>query len=349
MQRPTLFIGIDPAADTFTAALYHPDNGVIATLGPISNDHEGFSAFEQGLLGHGCTAGSTMICVESTGVYAEHLCYWLHSRHWRVALESPVKLKKSFHARAKTDEIDAQQIAEYAWRYTDRLELWQPNDAIVEQMGVLLGMREQLGSQLTANRNALKAVERKYVDTPAARQIYGEMIVYLKERIRTIDTEIRRLINDHPTLAAMVTTLLTAPGVGLLMAANFVVLTGGFTRPLHYRHMASYLGICPYEHTSGRTVHRKARSCGFGHARMRKLLYLAALSVRQHHVYFHQYYLRKVGLRKVGEGKSGRLVINNIANTLLRVLCAMINNATDYKPDYRADRRQLPASALTLS
>lgn len=331
MNTDHQYIGIDCAAETFSAALYRSGDGVVASFAPIEQQIEGFVAFEQSLTRHGCKYAQTTICVEATGVYGEHLCYWLQARGWRVVLASPLEVKKSFHHRAKTDRLDAQQIAEYACRFADRLTIWHPNDAIVEQVGVLLATREQLSGQLTANRNALKAVERKYIDTPAARRIYSQMIAVLKERLTEIEREIKQLINDHPTFGGLVTVLLSAPGVGLLLAANLLVLTRGFRDVLEYRQLASYCGICPYEYQSGSSVHRRARSCGFGPARIRKLLYLASLSVRRNSAEFREYYLRKTA-----EGKSGRLVINNIANKLLRVLCSMVNNQTPYSQSYRS-------------
>jgi transposase len=339
MDTVPQFIGIDCAAESFAAALYRAGTGIVTTIDAIDNTIDGYQRLEQALQSHGCQTTSSIICVEATGVYCEHLCYWLHSRGWAVVLEAPAKVKRSFHARAKTDRLDAQQIAEYACRFADQLQPWLPNDAIVEQIGVLLSTREQLSGQLTANRNALKAVERKYIDTPAARRIYTEMIGLLKDRLKQIEQEIKRLISSHPTLSSMITILMSAPGVGLLLAANLAVATHGFRTAIDYRQLASYVGICPYEHQSGTSVHRPARSCGFGPSRIRKLLYLASLSVRRNNSNFSSYYARKVA-----EGKVGRLVINNIANKLLRVLCSMIKNKRPYCSSHRSVN---PAVAVT--
>lgn len=331
MDATTFYIGIDPASETFAAAIIAPQHSLKAVRDDFLNTAEGFLAFEQWVTTHQVDAQQAIICVENTGVYSEHLCYWLERRGWAVVLEHPQRLKASFTARSKTDALDAQQIAEYAWRYCDRLVRWQPSDAIIAQVEVLLATREQLSGQLTANSNALKAVERRYIDTPAARSAHMQMIAYLKEQIKTIDTEIKRLIQEHPTLGAMLALLMSAPGVGMLLSANLLVLSRGFTQKLNYKHLASYCGICPHEYSSGTSVHRKATSSGFGPERMRKLLYLASMSLRTHQEHFRSYYLRKLA-----EGKSGRLILNNIANKLLRILCAMINSRTPYLPNYRS-------------
>ena len=85
------------------------------------------------------------------------------------------------------------------------------------------------------------------------------------------------------------------------------------------------------EHTSGTSVYRKPRSRQYGPSRMRKLLYLAAMSVSTHNVQFRAYYLRKVA-----EGKPKRLVLNNIANKLVKIICAVVKTETPYIPNYKS-------------
>jgi transposase len=63
---------------------------------------------------------------------------------------------------------------------------------------------------------------------------------------------------------------------------------------------------------------------------MRKLLHLAARSLRTHDAASRHYFLRKVA-----EGKPKSLVLNNIANQLLKRLCAMMR---DQKPYINAHR-----------
>ena len=63
----------------------------------------------------------------------------------------------------------------------------------------------------------------------------------------------------------------------------------------------------------------------------RKLLRLAAQSVATHDVSFRRYYLRKQA-----EGKAKALVLNNIANKLLKVACAIVRDNTRYIKEHRS-------------
>jgi transposase len=332
MNQPKHFVGIDIAADSFVVAIFTAPEQPIPTSDIFSNSPEGFSNLQQWLKKHSCDDTTSIICMESTGVYSEQLCYFLYSRGYQIAVEPPLKVKRAFsQSPRKTDIIDSRQIAEYAYRFYDELYRWKPNDQIVEQIKVLLATREQFTKQLTANSNALQAIQRKYIQTPVANDMYQRAIEELKEKIKIIDKEIKKLINNHPTIRPMTALLMTIPGVGMLLASNITIITTGFTRPLNAKQFAAYIGVCPNEHQSGSSVYRRPRSAGYGPIRFRKLIRLAALSLRTHNELFKRYFLRKIA-----EGKSGRLVINNIANKLIRIICAVIKSRTPFINNYRS-------------
>ena len=56
-----------------------------------------------------------------------------------------------------------------------------------------------------------------------------------------------------------------------------------------------------------------------------------ALSVRTHHRPLQQYFFRKVV-----EGKSKRLLINNLSNKLLKIICAVASSHQPYIDNYRS-------------
>jgi transposase len=335
------FVGIDCAADSLAVALGDATVGKGLTIiaeKSFDNSAEGFELMHRWLSDNAAVLRSTLVCVENTGVYSEHVCYWLNSRQYDVWLVSPQKTSRAASSRDKTDQIDARQIAEYAWRYYDKLELFEPNHEIVEQVRVLLAAREQLVAEKTANSSTLKAVKRKYVQTPKALSVFERHLAQLGEHIDELEAEIKRLINSDPAFKATAALLMSIPTVKLLMAANLLVLTQGFTRRLDPRTMAAFVGISPHQHTSGTSVRHKARSAGFGPPRIRKLLYLAAMSLKTHRSEFKAYFQRKRA-----EGKEKPLILNNIANRLLRIICAVLRTETPYLKNYRSTNPALKA------
>jgi transposase len=332
MNHPTYYIGIDIAADSFTAAIF-TSPGQPTVVGPqFANTLEGLEEFHRWLAQQRATPDNAVLCLEATGVYAETLCYYLCSKRFHVAVEPPLKVKRAFQQYThKNDTVDAQQIAEYAHRFYDELRFWSPPSEILEQLRVLLAAREQFVQQRTGVKNTLTALRRKPVQTPIVNQAYQETIKQLTETINTLEREMKRLIDHDQNFRNQLLILTAIPGIGFLLASNLLVMTRGFTQSVHAKQLASYLGIAPLQHTSGKSVFRPAQSRHFGPAIPRKLLYLAACSVVTHNAEFRKYFLRKTA-----EGKSPRLVLNNVANKLLNLVCALMRSQQPYIPNYRS-------------
>jgi transposase len=327
MENKNYFIGIDISSESFTVSVYSAtDNKIITLEKNIPNTIDGFKNFTDWLHKQRIDKHTCIICMEATGIYGEALSYFLCSQGYSVAVEPPLKIKRAFKLSThKNDKVDSQQIAQYCRRFTDELHYWSPKSEILEQINTLLTLREQFVTQVIANQNVLKNFQRRYVQTPLANSMVEKTIENLKENIKNIDKQINNLINKDTDYKQMVNLLKSIPGVGMFLAANLLVLTNGFQRTIDAKRIASYIGICPYEHTSGKSIKHKPRSKGFGPSVLRKLLHLASLSLRKHNDDSKKYFFRKVA-----EGKAKRLVLNNMANRLLKIICAVIRDKKPY-------------------
>ena len=342
MAQKKYFVGVDIASRTFNAAIGTTPWKVVLKPQQFENSEDGFQALLEWLAQHRISAGQSVVCMEATGVYGESLAYFLYAKGYQVCVEPPLKVKRAFKPHGpKSDAVDSLQIAEYAFRYLDQLSVWQPKSEILEQIRVLLSTREQFVAQRTAHKNTLQAIQRKVVKTPFAEQAHLQIIEQLKQQIRALDQEMRRLIDNDPTFKHILLLLISIPGVGFLLAAHLILLT---QTSLDYRRLASYLGVAPNQHASGSSVYKQPTSRHFGPAASRKLLYLAACSVRTHRQEFKTYFLRKTA-----EGKSAHLVLNNIANKLIKIVCAVLRSNTPYIPNYRPVQPLTLKNALTRS
>ena len=225
-------------------------------------------------------------------------------------------------------------------RFQDQLHRFVPKKEIIEQVKVLLQLREQYVRQKTAHLNSLRTLERKAVRTPLAEALLDQSISQLKTNIKTIEAEIKQLFNQDSDFGQQIALLLTIPGVGLLLASHVIVLTQAMRDPLNPRALAAYLGISPFQHTSGTSVRKQPSSRRFGPATARKLLHLAARSRRTHHAASRRYFERKVAA-----GKPKSLVLNNMANRLVRVMCAVLRSRQPFINDFVS----LPPQVLSLT
>ena len=342
MTQFKYFVGIDVASSTFTVSAGIMPWKVVLKPQKFENSEDGFQTWLDWLVKHQILPHQTVVCMEATGVYGEGLAYFAFAKGYRVAVQPPLEVKRAFKPNMrKTDAVDSLQIAEYAARYADKLSLWQPSSDLLEQIKVLLATREQFVVQNAAHKNTLKAIQRKPVKTPFAEQSHLEMIEFFKKQIHAIDSEFRRLIESDPTFKQMLVLLLSVPGVGLLLAAYMILLT---QVSLNYKQLNSFLGIAPNEHSSGSSVHGHPTSRHFGPTAIRKLLYLAALSVSTHRKQFRSYFLSKTH-----EGKPARVVLNNIENKLIKIICTVLRTHSPYNPTYASAQPLILKNALTRS
>lgn len=333
-QHKTYYVGIDISSETFTSSIGTAEQGwsVLGKAETFANTQEGNNDYLKWLSQQDVRPGNSVICMENTGVYSEQVAYFLQSQGFQISVETPLKVKRSFKIDGhKTDPVDSRQIAEYAYRFYDELRIWKPRREVLEQVKILLATREQLVVEKTGHCNSLKALRRKVVRVGMAEELLETLISTLKDKIKALETEMNQLIKQEADLAQEQALLTSIPGVGKLLSAQALILFHQMDGELSDKKMAAFIGICPYEHSSGTSVKRKARTSQHGPEVIRKLLNLAARSVCTHTPDYRQYYLRKLA-----EGKAKSLAINNVGNKLLSVMVAIFKSGIPYIPGYRS-------------
>ena len=332
MPKNTYFIGLDIAKETFVASICHKPNEPVMNKEDIPNNRNGYEQLLLWLREHQINSDNCQICMEATGVYSQGIAYYLLVQGYKVTVESPLKVKRAFHpAGHKTDPVDARQIAEYAYRFSDQLIPWQPKEELLEKIRQLLSVREQFTKQKVSIKNAIGAYSQQRIQVKLINKAHKETLVQLEKQITRIDKELDRLIKQDPDISRKFDHLKSIPDFGMLLSAHLLVMTESFSKISDYKRLAAFIGIVPYKYQSGTSIHRKDRIRHYGPLASRKLLCLAAQSVATHDLCFRRYYLRKLA-----QGKAKALVLNNIANKLLKVSCAMIRNNTGYIKDHRS-------------
>ena len=336
------FVGVDMASATFVACVGTTPWKLIVKPVQFDNHEEGFLSFLEWMKEHKLTPERTVVCMEATGVYSEGLAYFLYANGYSVAVEPPLNIQRKFPVNAsKTDELDCQYIAEYACRYVDKLSFWKPRAEILEQVKLLLTTRQHFSVQLTGHKNALHAIQRKKVASDLAKHVHQNMIEQISKHIKAVDQEIRRLIESDPTFKQTLLLLLSVPGIGLQLAAHLLIAMQDTLDP---KVLAAFIGICPLKHQSGSSVYSAPTSRHYGPPVLRKLLYLAACSVRTHKKPFQQYFFRKAA-----EGKHKKLILNNIQNKLLKIACAVVRSQKPYVSNYVSLNPLILKKGLTKS
>ena len=108
-----VYVGIDVAADTFTAAWLTPGG---TPSPPFAGEQApaGFAALQRRLRAIAAEPGATLVVLEATGNYWVALAVALHAAGYRVSVVNPRQahhFAKAQLRRAKTDALDARDLA----------------------------------------------------------------------------------------------------------------------------------------------------------------------------------------------------------------------------------------------
>jgi transposase len=330
MKVPKYALGIDVSSKTFTVTLSEKPGIGLYPAKDYDNIMDGFDTLTHDLKAYNIKRNDVIICMESTGVYGEHICHYLYNQGYNISVEQALKVKRAFDPEGhKTDAVDSLHIAEYALRYYDKLQAWKPREAIVEKVASLLSARELLVKHRSAFKNARTSMNRKITKTELVLGTLNQSIKTLDKGVNKLEKEIKRLIDSNPIIRQSVNIVKSAPGLSELTASYFIVLTNGFTNIRTGREMAAYLHIAPYMFQSGSSVRRKTRSPKYGPSSLPSRLHLGARSVAYHNKTFKKYFLQKLA-----QGKAKYLIYNNISNKIVSIVAAMLRENKPYDDKY---------------
>jgi transposase len=153
------------------------------------------------------------------------------------------------------------------------------------RLNTLRGLLRELGLAIpTGARQVVPHVEvwlgEEGVIAPALRPALAACV----EEVRALEVRIREIeqqLEEISRRSGVITRLRTIPGIGVLTATARVAFVGDTRRFATGRHLASYLGLTPREHSSGST-RRLGRITKRGDPYLRMLLIHGARSVLHH-------------------------------------------------------------------
>lgn len=278
-----------------------------------------------------------VFCMEHTGIYNRtggpaHLLDFLHKLHFPIWLESSLQIKKAGGLqRGKTDSIDAQRIAEYAYRFRDQLRLWEPPRQVVQQLAMLsatrqrlIGVYNQLAGPLSEQQNFVNPTLQKQL----LKSCQASLTAIEKDR-QAIDKAIDQLVDGDDQLKQLFALITSVPGIGPATATEVVIATNEMQTITDPKKMACHAGVAPFDYKSGTSVRGRAGVSQHARKRLKSLFHLAAMSSIRVKGELQDYYQRKVK-----EGKNKMLVLNAVRNKLIHRIYAVVGRGEKYDKTY---------------
>jgi transposase len=323
---PQLFVGVDIAAATVTAAWSRAD-GTVSTPRTYAQDPHGFAALQTALAATAVPAADTLVVMEATGAYWIALAVTLHAAGYPVSVINPLQahhFAKAQLRRAKTDALDAQDLSRLAAAL--RPPVWTPPPAIYHEVRQRLLVRDGLVTMRRQARNQRHALGQWAVVVPGAVAQLTAVIADLDGRITTLGGEIATVLAASDW-AESLGYLTSAPGIGLLTAAWLLVSTLNFTLGETPEAVVAYAGLAPVPRQSGASVWGVARIGHGGNERLRTAAYLATLSATRFNPMIRDFYQR---LRAAG--KPVKVARCAAARKLLHLAWALVTKRQPFDP-----------------
>jgi transposase len=166
-------------------------------------------------------------------------------------------------------------------------------------------------------------------DTPALIcQSIDDTIDFLQKQLAKIQQDIDNHIGRHPDLLQDLELLTSIPAVGKQVGSNLLAV-------MHRHHfnsaeqLAAYLGLVPIERQSGSSILGRARLSKAGPARIRAVLYMAAVVAIRYNPH-----VKAVYERLLARGKAKMAAIGAAMRKLVHLCFGVLKTRMPYQTDY---------------
>lgn len=313
-------LGIDVAKDSYQVTLLQGDRRWRHTF---RNTASAFADLTAWLQRQGVTA-DLHACLEATGRYGEALATYLHAQGYTVSVVNPAQIKhyaQSQLRRNKTDQVDADVIAQYA--QTQAPTACQPTPPEIRELEELVHQYDALQTARQQEAQRLHAG----VQSENVRTLLTQHLAFLDAQLAEVRRLIEEHIDRHPDLKHRQALLTSIPGIGALTAAKLQTLE--LPRFDNARAATAFVGLNPRQHDSGSSVHRRARLSKIGHADIRRALYMPAVVAKRFNPI-----IRDLCERLAEKGKHTLAIIGADMHKLLCLAYGVLKSGVPFHPNY---------------
>lgn len=266
--------------------------------------------------------------MEGTGVYHELAALTLSDAGVVVSIANPAQVKefgRGLAIRTKTDVSDSVVLARYGALL--KPVAWIPPSLGVRNLAALLARREAIVQDLQRERNRQEKANIS-ISSTLVTQSLADSIAFLTEQLHKIQQEIDDHIKGNPQLKADLSLLQSIPAVGDKVGSQMLAVMHSHTF-IKAEQLAAYLGLVPVERQSGTSVMGRAKLSKAGPARVRAMLFMAAIVAKQYNPHVKALYDRLIA-----KGKSKMSALGAAMRKLVHLCFGVIKNQQPYQANY---------------
>lgn len=324
-----IVIGVDVSKERLDAALLRADGQRFYTR-KVSNSAQGARALLEWASAKGAAAPAELrLIVEATGPYHERLAYAFHDAGATVIVANPKRVRdyaQGLGLLSKTDPLDARALAYYGAQTHRPLASWRPPSTELRTLQALSARLAAVEADLGRERNRLEKSAASATPVPAPiRESLARSIAYLEAERKRLKDAIETHYDEHPKLREQRERLKSIPGVGDRSADEMlcVIAAREFTSA---RQAAAFCGLAPRQRQSGSSLRAPAH-LGKGPARLRAVLYMAAVVATRHNPELKRFYEHLLA-----RGKCKMSAIGALMRKLIHLAYGILKHESAYDP-----------------
>ncbi len=325
-MKAVTWIGVDIAKKSFVAAQRTFEG---FQTEPFALDPKGLKAFANWLPDE----PQLQIVLEATGPYWRAFTEGLNSVAPQIAIAvvNPRRVrdfaKASPHA-SKTDVLDAQVLVHFAETFTPDV-LNPSGDRACRQLRALTRHALQLAQQRDQVRDQHEKVAAD-PDTPKfVLRSLKQHQKHLDQALKRCWAQARESLHRDPHLQESFRLMLSIPGIGDKTALTLISEYGASLGQTGPKQLTRYAGLDIVFFLSGTSVYRLPHISKQGNWRIRRALYMAALSAIRHNPAVRSYYLKLVA-----KGRPKKSALVAAMRKLLHQCYGVLKNQIPFDPAY---------------
>jgi len=331
-------VGIDISKDSFVACISHKtstDEIIVKSTKKIPNSLSGYHTLQEWVSKFTNSEFPLIYVMEATGIYYEALAFDLLERGKSVSVQLAKNVKffmQSHNIKSKTDDIDAQAIAQMGLER--KLKLWQPGSIQMRLLKHLCRERIMLQAEQTTVKNQSHAWKHTYKPEKNILKRLENRLSFIKEQIQEIEQEIKSIVENDQDLAKRVANVCTIKGVGLLSAIVIIAETNGFALFNNKAQLISYAGYDVVRKQSGNSE-AKTRISKKGNKNIRKALFFPATTACRFNPKMKQTYENIT--QKTAVKMKGNVAVQR---KMLILIYTIYKNNIPYDENYQYDKER---------
>lgn len=315
MKTGQIILGVDVSKSTLDIHCWQGQRHI-----HIQNSPTGFRDLEKWCRGLGYPLSECMVVMEHTGGYEHRLIRYCEEKEIDHCRISGLAIKRSLGIkRGKNDKVDAKRIANYAQEKHQLIEPDGPLNPVIASLKELLSLRKRLVRERAGYKSSIS--ERKHMYDVAKGDlmlsIYQKKVKENDSLIKKVEKNIQEVIGSDPCLKTNYQIITSIQGIGMVNAAMTIAYTENFSSFTNPRSYAVYVGVVPFDNSSGKFVGRKKVS-HLANKELKQELSQAAKTAAQWDKDIRDYAERKLKDKPYG------LVMNNVKFKLILRMFSLV-------------------------